>query len=32
MKPIDMANDAQCNYFDVLQSVDDAKDDEIYIT
>lgn len=27
-----MANDAQCNYFDVLQSVDDAKDDEIYIT
>lgn len=27
-----MGNDAQCNYFDVLQSVDDAEDDEIYIT
>lgn len=27
-----MADDAQCNYFDVLQSVDDAEDDEIYVT
>lgn len=29
---IGMADDAQCNYFDVLQSVDDAEDDEIYVT